>query len=162
MRVAPLPRLHDRVVGVLLGLALSSVIATAHAPPVVLTLALGAWPQIGLASWYSATDAGMKEWTANGERFDDEAMTAAMWAVPFQACLQVTRLQNFRRIHVRINDRGPGLQLVMRGRILDLTHAAFAKLGDSDSGLIPVQVEVVDSQACGTTARPRGATPAGS
>ena len=40
---------------------------------------------------------------------------------------------------VRINDRGP----FVRGRIIDLSGAAFRQIGELRSGVIPVRLEVL-------------------
>ena len=52
-------------------------------------------------------------------------MTAAHRTLPFGTKLRVTNKRNGRSVVVRINDRGP----FVRGRILDLSKAAAARLG---------------------------------
>ncbi|QZZ37121.1 septal ring lytic transglycosylase RlpA family protein [Nitratireductor kimnyeongensis] len=76
--------------------------------------------QCGGASWYALTSK-----TASGERMNPAAMTAAHRTLPFGTKLRVTNKRNGRSVVVRINDRGP----FVRGRILDLSKAAAAKLG---------------------------------
>lgn len=61
--------------------------------------------------------------TANGERFNEHAMTAAHKSLPFGTRLQVCR--GSQCVVVRINDRGP----FIRGRQLDLTTGAAHRLG---------------------------------
>lgn len=75
----------------------------------------------GVASWYSMP--GQK--TANGERMNPNAMTAAHKSLRFGTKLMVTNPRNGRKVVVRINDRGP----FTGGRILDLSKAAASKLG---------------------------------
>ncbi|OGX05527.1 MAG: hypothetical protein A2Z88_10520 [Omnitrophica WOR_2 bacterium GWA2_47_8] len=97
--------------------------------------------KMGVASWYSKESPGIKRTTANNEIFDDTSLTCAMWGVPFHQKLRITNLQNGRSIVVRVNDRGPHKRLVRKGRVVDLTKRAFASLGATKKGLIPVKVE---------------------
>jgi rare lipoprotein A len=77
----------------------------------------------GRASWYGRRFHGRR--TASGERFDMNAMTAAHRTLPFGTRVRVRNPGNGREVEVRINDRGPHL----RGRIIDLSHAAASALG---------------------------------
>ena len=74
----------------------------------------------GSASWYALTSL-----TASGERMDPERMTVAHRTLPFGTTLKVTNPSNGRSVVVRVNDRGP----FVRGRVLDLSKAAAARLG---------------------------------
>ncbi len=74
--------------------------------------------------------------TANGERYDRQAYTAAHRHLPFGTRVVVTRLDDGRTVTVRINDRGP----FVRGRVIDLSHAAAAKLGMLRLGVVEVRV----------------------
>jgi len=87
----------------------------------------------GVASFYDDTE------TANGEKFDPEAMTAAHRSLPFGTMLRVTNLETGRSVTVRINDRGPFVQ----GRVVDLSPSAAEKLGIVDQGLAKVRLDVV-------------------
>ena len=93
-----------------------------------------AMAESGTASIY-AYSSGSK--TANGERVNPGALTAAHKSLPFGAKVRVTNKRNGRSVTVRINDRGP----FVRGRIIDLTPAGARELGFS--GLAPVTVERV-------------------
>ncbi|MFC1621137.1 septal ring lytic transglycosylase RlpA family protein [Candidatus Omnitrophota bacterium] len=97
----------------------------------------------GTASWYSQTDPGILETTANMETFDDSKLTCAMWSLPFNSLLRITNLDNDKVIYVRVNDRGPAKRLVNHGRIIDLSKRAFSCLGDLNKGLIKVRVEII-------------------
>lgn len=97
----------------------------------------------GVASWYSESDPGILETTANMEQFDDTALTCAIWDIPFNVTLKVTNLENGKVIYVRVNDRGPAKRLVAEGRIVDLTRTAFAMLDDLTKGLIKVSIEIL-------------------
>ena len=76
----------------------------------------------GAASWYGLQFHGRR--TANGERFDMRALTAAHKTLPFGTRVRVRSLVNGREVDVRINDRGP----YVGGRIIDLSHAATEAL----------------------------------
>ncbi len=99
----------------------------------------GGFTQTGLASWYGTSEQGRK--TASGERFDRNAMTAAHPSLPFGTIVRVTSLDNGRTVKVRINDRGP----FVRGRIIDLSAAAAARLGIREDGIARVRVAVYRS-----------------
>lgn len=80
-------------------------------------------PHSGMASLYSTRFQGKK--TASGERYDMFEMTAAHRTLPLHSYVEVTNLENNRKVVVRINDRGP-----FRGnRVLDLSTAAAEELG---------------------------------
>lgn len=106
---------------------------SAPARPAVSTTASGA--HHGIASIY--TDRR----TASGERFSASALTAAHKTLPLGSRARVTHMGNGRSVIVRINDRGP----YIKGRVIDLTPAAAARLGFSrKQGLAKVKVERVD------------------
>jgi len=88
----------------------------------------------GRASWYGPGFAGRK--TANGERFNPGAMTAAHRKLPFGTTVRVTHLENGKSVIVRINDRGP----FIGGRIIDLSKAAAGKLDMLGTGTARVEV----------------------
>ncbi len=97
--------------------------------------------ETGMASWYSRTDPGVIERTANNEIFDDQAFTCAKWDVPFHQRIKVTNIENGKSIVVRVNDRGPHRRLVNEGRVIDLTKKAFSKIANPENGLINVELE---------------------
>lgn len=88
----------------------------------------------GLASIYGNGDGYAWKKTANGERMNPHALTAAHRTLPFGSRVVVTNTHNGRSVTVRINDRGP----FVHGRVIDLTPAAAHALGFS--GLAPVTV----------------------
>ncbi|MCU0834333.1 MAG: septal ring lytic transglycosylase RlpA family protein [Chromatiaceae bacterium] len=91
----------------------------------------------GIASFYHDRFHGRK--TANGERFDQSAYTAAHKTLPLGTTVRVTRVDNGKSILVRINDRGP----FKKGRVIDLSRRAARDLGMIEKGLVKVKVEVV-------------------
>lgn len=92
----------------------------------------------GRASWYGRAHEGRL--TASGERFDADAMTAAHRTLPFGTWLLVENVANGRTVKVRVNDRGPTL----RGRVLDVSHAAARALGVTGEGVFEIRYRVVD------------------
>jgi rare lipoprotein A len=88
----------------------------------------------GIASFYTE---GTQ--TANGERFNTNAMTAAHPTLPFGTKLRVTSLTSGRSVTVRINDRGP----FVKGRVVDLSLSAAKALGMVDAGVAKVRLDVV-------------------
>ncbi len=93
--------------------------------------------QRGEASYYADQFHGRK--TANGEKFDMNALTAAHPRIRFNTLLRVTNLRNNQSVIVRINDRGP----YVGNRIIDLSKAAAGKIDMIRSGVAPVQLEVL-------------------
>ncbi|MGB2630957.1 MAG: septal ring lytic transglycosylase RlpA family protein [Candidatus Omnitrophota bacterium] len=100
-------------------------------------------PIYGIASWYSEKSPGINGHTANGEEFDHDKITCASWDFPFGTLLEVTNIDNGKKIIVKVNDRGPAKRLYRTGRVIDLTKAAFAKIEDFEKGLAHVKVRVI-------------------
>jgi rare lipoprotein A len=92
--------------------------------------------ETGYATWYSAPYKGRK--AANGQVFDDDAMTAANRTLPMGSLIAVTNLTTGQTGVMRITDRGPFVQ----GRILDLTIAAAKATGVYREGLVRVRMDV--------------------
>lgn len=91
----------------------------------------------GVASWYGAEFHGKR--TASGEIYDMFALTAAHRRLPFGTLVEVTNLENGRKVVVRINDRGP----FKKGRIIDLSYAAARRLGMVEQGTARVRLRVI-------------------
>ncbi|MDT8448742.1 MAG: septal ring lytic transglycosylase RlpA family protein [Wenzhouxiangellaceae bacterium] len=91
----------------------------------------------GLASWYGSKFHGRL--TSSGEPFDMYKVSAAHKTLPLPSWVEVTNLDNGRKLTVRVNDRGP----FKEGRIIDLSYAAAVKLGVVDSGTAPVEVRAI-------------------
>jgi rare lipoprotein A len=92
---------------------------------------------VGVASFYGGSHHGGP--TASGERFNQNAMTAAHRTYPMGTRVKVTNLSNGKAVMLRINDRGP----FIRGRIIDVSRGAAANLGFLGNGLAKVRVERV-------------------
>jgi rare lipoprotein A len=119
------------------------------------------YEEVGMASWYG--DAFNGRPTSTGERFDMHALTAAHKTLPLPGLVEVTNLENGRRLVVRINDRGPFVD----SRIIDLSREAASELGMLSQGVGRVRVRYLGrapQQGGGTLLRastpaPRGSTP---
>ena len=88
----------------------------------------------GMASYYG-NEAGSR--TASGQRFNQNAMTAAHRSLPFGTKVRVTH--RGQSVIVTINDRGP----FVRGRVLDLSTGAARAIGLTGAGVGRVTAEVV-------------------
>jgi rare lipoprotein A len=95
--------------------------------------------QVGLATWYTAPYKGRK--AANGQVFDDFAMTAAHRTLPLGALVLVTNLTTGQSAAMRINDRGPFVE----GRVLDMTIASAKATGIYRAGLAQVRIDVYET-----------------
>jgi rare lipoprotein A len=95
------------------------------------------WQQIGMASWY-----GGKRWrgraTSSGERYNENALTAAHATLPIGTRVRVTLAGSDRSVVVVINDR-PGT----RTRIIDLSRGAASQLGILYSGVAVVTLSLL-------------------
>ena len=98
---------------------------------------------VGLASFYGPGFHGRE--TANGEIFNQRAMTAAHRTLPLGTVVRVTNLENGRSVVVRINDRGPYGRNYRRGTIIDVSKGAAQRLRFIEDGLVQVKVEVLRS-----------------
>jgi rare lipoprotein A len=92
---------------------------------------------VGNASWYGPRFNGRK--TANGERFDSEALTAAHPHLPFGAVVRVINTRTGQFEVVRINDRGP----YQEGREIDVSYRVARKIGLIQPGVRQVRLELV-------------------
>jgi rare lipoprotein A len=95
--------------------------------------------QTGLATWYTAPYKGRR--SANGQVFDDDAMTAAHRTLPMGTLIVATNLTTGQSAAMRITDRGPFVE----GRILDMTEAAAKATGVYRAGLAQVRVDVYET-----------------
>src|SRR5215469_13650234 len=84
-----------------------------------------------MASIYGGRDGYCGSRTANGERVNCSAMTAAHRRLPFGTLVRVC---HSKCVTVRINDRGPWV----RGRDIDLSPAAARAIGLNGTGHVSV------------------------
>ncbi|MGH6718646.1 MAG: septal ring lytic transglycosylase RlpA family protein [Alphaproteobacteria bacterium] len=109
----------------------------------------------GVASWYGPQFHGLS--TANGELFDQNALTAAHTTLPMPSYVRVTNLENGRALVLRVNDRGP----FVGDRIIDVSKRAAQLLGFMNKGTARVRVEAVAAPDDGTMIATRPAEPVG-
>ncbi len=96
--------------------------------------------EVGKASWYGDEFHGRS--TANGERYNLGALTAAHQTLPLPSMVRVTNLDNGKNVVVRVNDRGP----FAKSRIIDVSEAAADKLGFKGRGTATVKVELLEKE----------------
>ncbi len=94
-------------------------------------------PATVIASFYGVGDGFHGRRTANGERFNAHAMTAAHRHYKFGTKLRVTNARTGQSVVVRVNDRGP----FVHGRGIDLSYGAAKAIGVT--GTAPVIVEKI-------------------
>lgn len=94
--------------------------------------------EVGFASWYGPPYHNRTG--ANGEVYDQNAMTAAHRTLPMGTVLQVTNLLTDQTVTVRVTDRGP----FIHGRVLDLSLRAAKNLGVYQAGVAQVRMDVVE------------------
>lgn len=96
---------------------------------------------IGTASWYGTQFHARN--TSSGEPYDMLAMTAAHKTLPLPTYVEVTNLENSKKIIVKVNDRGP----FAPNRIIDLSYVAAKKLGMTGRGTAKVRVKAINPYA---------------
>ena len=97
--------------------------------------------EYGVSSYYGYNDGFHGKRTANGEIFNQHALSAAHKTLPLNTWVRVTNLDRLTKpsIKLKINDRGP----YVGNRILDCSTAAAKKLGFFDKGTANVKIEVI-------------------
>ena len=97
--------------------------------------------ETGIASWYGPGFHGKK--TANGEIFDENALTAAHRTLPMPSFVKVTNLDNGRVLILRVNDRGP----FAHNRIVDVSRRGAELLDFRRQGTAKVRVEILPAES---------------
>ena len=108
------------------------------------------YDETGIASWYGPNFHAKK--TANGEIFDQNAVSAAHKTLPLPSIVRVTNLDNGRSVVVRVNDRGP----YAKSRIIDMSKRASELLGFKDQGTARVRVQILPEESRKVAAQMRG------
>ena len=107
--------------------------------------------QQGIASWYGKKFHGRR--TSSGETYDMYAMTAAHKTLILPVYVEVTNIDNGKKVVVKVNDRGP----FHENRIIDLSYSAATKLDVVAKGTALVKIRVVDpGYASGQVSEKRG------
>jgi rare lipoprotein A len=133
-----------RATAAVLPLALAATLACSHNPrPSAYAFPPPERPAVGtvvegIASWYGPQYHGKR--TSSGERFDQDALTAAHAYWAFGTRVKVTLLSTGRSVVVRINDRFPS----HKGRAIDLSRGAARAIGLIGPGTGQVRLEIVD------------------
>ena len=99
------------------------------------------YDETGIASWYGPDFHG--KFTANGEIFDQNEVTAAHRTLPMPCFVRVTNLDNGRSLIVRVNDRGP----FAHSRIIDLSRRSAQLLGMELQGTARVRVQILADES---------------
>jgi rare lipoprotein A len=94
------------------------------------------WSETGTASWYGPPY--NKRRGANGQIFDQDAMTAAHRTLPLNSLIRVTNLKTGQQAVLHVTDRGP----FVPGRVLDLSLASAKALGVYLPGTGTVRIDV--------------------
>jgi rare lipoprotein A len=95
------------------------------------------YDETGIASWYGEDFHG--RYTANGEVFDLNGLTAAHKTLQMPVNVRVTNLENGRSVVLRVNDRGP----FVNNRIIDVSRRSAQLLGFEGQGTARVRVQVI-------------------
>ena len=94
------------------------------------------WTETGTASWYGPPY--NKRRGANGQIYDQDAMTAAHRTLPLNSLIRVTNVRTGQQAVLHVTDRGP----FVPGRVLDLSLASAKALGVYLPGLATVRIDV--------------------
>lgn len=105
---------------------------------VVLIILMSFTDNVGKASYYGKEHHGKR--TASGQVFDMNKLTAAHRSLPFGTKVLVTNVDNGKSVIVVINDRGP----FVKGRVLDLSAAAFEEIASKKQGVAKIEYQVLD------------------
>jgi rare lipoprotein A len=92
---------------------------------------------VGLASWYGDDFHG--RYTANGEIYDMNSITAASPTMPLPSYARVINVSNNKSIVVRVNDRGP----YVADRVMDVSARTAKMLGFYGKGVTRVKIEYI-------------------
>jgi rare lipoprotein A len=99
------------------------------------------YSETGRASWYGPPYNHHKG--ANGQVYDQEAMTAAHRTLPMNSLLRVTNVQTGQSAIMRVTDRGP----FVPDRVLDLSLASARAVGVYRPGTAQVRIDVYETPA---------------
>jgi rare lipoprotein A len=99
------------------------------------------YDRTGIASWYGADFD--RKYTANGEIYDMNQLTAAHPTLPLPSIVEVVNLRNGRSLQLRVNDRGPFID----GRLIDVSRRSAQLLGFETQGTTPVRVKIMKSES---------------
>lgn len=96
--------------------------------------------EYGKCGYYAASFQGRP--TANGEKYDKNALTCSHKSLPFGTYIRVTRIDNNKSVVVRVNDRGPFIE----GYVVDVSGAAAEQLDLLKVGTARVKIAVLTTK----------------
>lgn len=102
----------------------------------------------GIASWYGTKFHGRR--TSSGEIYDMYKMTAAHKTLPLPTYVEVTNLENGKKVIVKVNDRGP----FHENRLIDLSYSAATKLGIIAKGTGLVEIRALTTPGKASVTQP--------
>ena len=130
----PVGRVRIRIKSTILIIVLSCITFSAHASTLK-------------ASWYSLSSLKSEGTTkfsnnimANGQRFNENALTAATRLYPLGTTLKITNLKNKKSVVVKVTDRISKRFATSR---IDLSKAAFKEIAELKQGLVEIGVEEI-------------------
>ncbi|MFT4115002.1 septal ring lytic transglycosylase RlpA family protein [Silvibacterium sp.] len=97
------------------------------------------YSEVGMASWYGPPYNRRRG--ANGEVFDQDAVTAAHRTLPMGSLIRVTNMATGQTATMRVTDRGP----FVPDRVLDLSVGAAKTIGVWRPGTAQVRIEVLEA-----------------
>jgi rare lipoprotein A len=97
------------------------------------------YSEVGMASWYGPPY--NKRHSANGEIYDEDAVTAAHRTLPMGSLIRVTNLETGQSAMMHITDRGP----FVPDRVIDLSKGAAKLLGVWRLGTARVRIDVIET-----------------
>ena len=92
------------------------------------------------ATWYGEAERG--KLMANGRPFNPDALTCASWDYPLGSRLRIVYRE--KSVVVEVTDRGGARAFMQFGKVIDLTHAAFAKLEKPSVGTVRIRITRVN------------------
>jgi rare lipoprotein A len=115
-----------------------AILGCSSTPPIKKEVESAAYTETGKATFYAEEHKSEK--TASGELYNPDLKTAAHRTIPLGSKIKVTNVDNGKSVVVTVNDRGP----FAKDRIVDLSKSAFSSIGSLSSGVISVQIQVIE------------------
>ncbi|MBO7257877.1 MAG: septal ring lytic transglycosylase RlpA family protein [Alphaproteobacteria bacterium] len=98
------------------------------------------YSETGIAGWYQEENGKL---TSNGEKYDDETMSAMHKTLPLPSMVRITNLENGNVAIVRVNERGP----YVNNRLIDVSQKTAEALEFNMVGTTMVKVEVLPDES---------------
>ena len=98
------------------------------------------YSETGIAGWYQEENG---ELTSNGEKYDDEIMSAMHKTLPLPSIVRITNLENGNVAIARVNERGP----YVNNRLIDVSQKTAEALEFNMVETTMVKVEVLPDES---------------